>query len=295
MEKNRRVSLIRYHTGEVRLVWRVLMAVVVYVTAAILLRFIPIFLRTVIQTNRGIDKQEALEASKAIVFEHPIWSTTIGIINALISFLLVWFLMRVIEKRSFTWKDVGLDWRRGSLLCLAIGALIALFIYVNGIILDRVLGSSIPTMETFLASVTISTVVRNIALWIPMGFSEELLFRGYIQTRLVERCGGIWGILIGSVVFTLLHLLGRELSPVTIFNGVILWGAVGALYYWSSSLYLVGMFHGIANVLLNTLHFKSSDSASIIVHVLVLLLIVVVGRYSTKSYHTHSDREVSDN
>jgi membrane protease YdiL (CAAX protease family) len=220
-----------------------------------------------------MDRQDALEAAKAIVFEHPIWSTAIGIINGLMSLPIVWFLMKVIEKRSFAWKDVGLDWRRSSLLSLAFGALLALFMYVAVTVVDRILGSSIPTIETALAGLTVFAVVRNFALWIPMGFGEEVLFRGYIQTRLIERYRAVWGILIGSIVFTLLHLPFHQLSPVTIFSGVILFAAVGALYHWSRSLYLVGMFHGVANILLNTLPFEASEVGGLIVHVLALLLI----------------------
>jgi len=283
MEKHGRATFIRYRTGEVRLVWRILMAVLIYVAVAFVLRFIPIFLSTVIQSSRGIDKQEALEASKAIVFEHPIWSTTIGIINALMSFLLVWFLMKVIEKRRFTLKGVGLEWRRNSLLCLVFGALLALLIYVAGVVVNRVLGFSIPTMDSFLAGVTVSAVIRNFALYIPMGFSEEVLFRGYVQSRLVERHGAVRGILIGSIVFTLLHMLAGSMSPVTIISGVILWAAVGTLYYWSRSLYLVGMFHGVANILLNTLPVEGGDAAGVIVHTIALLLIIVVGLRRSKS------------
>ena len=283
MKMNGRATFIHYRTGEVRLVWRILMAVLIYVAIAFLLRFIPIFLSTVIQSSRGIDKQEALEASKAMVFEHPIWSTAIGIINALTSFLLVWFLIKVIEKCSFTLKDVGLDWRRKSLLYLAFGAFLALLIYVTSIIFNRVLGSSIPTMDTFLAGVTFFAVIRNFVLYIPMAFGEEVLFRGYIQTRLVERHGAVWGILIGSIVFTMLHMLVRPLSPVTILSGVILWAVVGTLYHWSRSLYLVGMFHGIANVLLNTLPIEGSDAAGLIVHAIAFLLIIVVGFRRSKS------------
>jgi membrane protease YdiL (CAAX protease family) len=289
MEKNEQVSVIRYRTGEVRLVWRVLIAVMLWLAVVFLLRFIPIFLSTAIQAGRGMDRQDALEAAKAIVFEHPIWSTTIGVINGLMSLPLVWFLMRIIENSSFTWKDVGLDWRSNSFLCLAFGALLALFLYFAGTVIDRVLGYSIPAMDTVLAGLTISTVVRNFALWIPMGFGEEVLFRGYIQTRLVERHGALWGILIGSIVFTLLHLLVSPLSPVTIFSGVILWAAVGALYHWSRSLYLVGMFHGAANILLNTLHFEGSDAAGLIVHTIALLLIIVVGLRRSKSFRITSD------
>ena len=69
MDKNEQVSFIRYRTGEVRLVWRVLIAVVVYLAVVFLLRFIPIFLSTALQASRGIDRQDALEAAKAIVFE----------------------------------------------------------------------------------------------------------------------------------------------------------------------------------------------------------------------------------
>jgi membrane protease YdiL (CAAX protease family) len=231
-----------------------------------------------------MDRQDALEAARALVFEHPIWSTTLGIINALMSFLLVWFLIRVIEKRNFAWKDVGLDWRRNSLLCLTFGVLLALLMYVAEAIVDhRVVGSSVPTIDTFLAGLTVSAVVRNLAVWIPMGFSEEVLFRGYVQTRLVERLGAIRGILIGSIVFTLLHLLVRPISPVTIVSAVILWAAIGTLYHLSRSLYLVGTFHAVANTLLNVFPSDRSHVAGLIVHAVALLLIVVVGLYTVRS------------
>jgi membrane protease YdiL (CAAX protease family) len=277
MEKSGHGSLIRYHTGEIRLIWKILIAVVIYVAVAILLRFIPIFLITMFNASRGIDRQEALKAAKSLVFEHPTWSITIGIVNALMSFLLVWFLIIVFEKRDFAWKDVGLNWRRNSLLSLVLGTLLALLVYIAGAVVDhRVLGGSIPTFENFLVAVTVSAVVRNLAVWIPMGFSEEIFFRGYVQTRLVERQGAPFGILIGSIIFTLLHLLGRPLSPATIFSGVILWAAVGTLYHWSKSVYLVGMFHGIMNSLLNVLPSERSETAGLIVHILLLLLTVVI-------------------
>jgi membrane protease YdiL (CAAX protease family) len=288
-ERSSRISVIKYRNGEVRLVWRIIIAIVISVAIAFLLRFIPIFLSTALQASRGMDRQDALDAAKAVVFEHPIWSTAIGAINGLMFLPLVWFLTKVIEKRRIVWKDVGLDWRRNSLLSLTFGALLALFMYVAGTVVDRILGSSIPTMETLLAGLTVSVVVRNFALYIPMGFGEELLFRGYIQTRLVDRLGTLWGILIGSVVFTLPHLLFRPLSPVTILSAVILWAAVGTLYHWTGSLYLVGMFHAVANILMNVLPSDRSEAAGLIVHLLALSLIVVLCRRTSKSYRPSSN------
>jgi len=89
MGKSEQGSFIRYRTGEIRVAWKVLIAVVLYVAIAVLLRFIPIFLITALDASRGMDRQDALEAAKALVFEDPIWSVVLGIVNALASFLLV--------------------------------------------------------------------------------------------------------------------------------------------------------------------------------------------------------------
>jgi hypothetical protein len=125
------MSIVKYRTGQVRIAWRVTIGVVAYVAVAFLLRFIPIFVGTVFQAGRGIDRQDALAAAKTLVFEHPIWSTAIGIVNGLMSLVLVWFLIRAIEKRAFAWKDVGLDWRRNSPVSAAFGLLLALLTFVG--------------------------------------------------------------------------------------------------------------------------------------------------------------------
>jgi membrane protease YdiL (CAAX protease family) len=283
MERKKLVSIIKYRTGEVRLIWRILIALMLWLAIVFLLRFIPIFLYTAIQSGRGVDRPEAIQVAKAIVFEHTIWSTVIGVINGLMSLPVVWFLMIAIEKCTFSWKKVGLNWRSNSLLSLAFGAFLALLIYFASIVIDLILGSSMPTMDTVLAGLTFSAVIRNLILYIPMGFGEEILFRSYVQSQLVERYGALWGILVGSIIFTLLHMLVNPLSPVTILSGIILWTAVGTLYHWSRSLYLVGMFHGIANTLLNTLPFEGSNMASLIMHALTLLLILVIGHYTVIS------------
>jgi membrane protease YdiL (CAAX protease family) len=202
---------------------------------------------------------------------------------------LVWFLIRLVERHRFAWKDVGLDWRRNSLLSLAYGVLLALIIYVANKMAGQAFGSSIPAANTILAGLTMSTVMQKLALYIPMGFGEELVFRGYLQSRLVERLGAIWGILIASVAFTMLHLLFTPLSPIILFSGVILWVTIGALYHWSKSLYLVGMFHATANVLDNTLALDGSDAASLIVHSLALLFVVIFALRKSRVSSIHSN------
>lgn len=59
---------------------------------------------------------------------------------------------------------------------------------------------------------TIAEAGGAVLLWITLGIAvaaglgEEFLFRGYMQSRLVERFGAAWGIAITSVAFALLHM-----------------------------------------------------------------------------------------
>jgi hypothetical protein len=234
-------------------------------------------------------QEEALASAKAIVFEDPVWSTVIGILNGLMSLPLVWFLIEVIERRRFTWKTVGLDWRRNSLSTLAFGALLALLLYAADKVVGQAFGASIPAVDIILAGLTIPILIQKVVLWLAMGFGEEVVFRGYVQTRLVERYGALWGILIASVVFTLLHQISYSLSPVTIISGVMLSVTFGALYHWSKSLYLVGMLHAMMNILLNTLHLEDTEISGLIVHALALSLVVVVALRRSRASSVRSN------
>ena len=285
------MSIIRDMTGEVRLIWRVLIIITLFVAVAFLLRFIPIILYTGIMVSSGMDNDAALASAKTIVFEDPVWSTVIAILNGFMGLLLTWFLVRFIERRKFTWQSVGLDWRNNSLSLLALGALLALLMYFVEKVVGQAFGSSIPPVNIIMAGFSIAILIQKFALYLAMGFGEEIVFRGYLQTMLVERYGALWGILITSITFTLVHLGFMSLSLVTIISAVMLWVTIGALYHWSKSLYLVGMFHGIANTLLNTLHLEGTEVGGLIVHALALLLVIVfalrrsrascVGRHKT--------------
>lgn len=76
-----------------------------------------------------------------------------------------------------------------------------------------------------------------LAIGIGPGLGEELLFRGYIQTRLLERHAPAVAILVSSLLFGLMHMDPLQ-STLTVFMGVYLgflvhrfgslWPAVGA-------------------------------------------------------------------
>ncbi|NIR02101.1 MAG: hypothetical protein GTN78_18220, partial [Gemmatimonadales bacterium] len=81
--------------------WRLLTIVVLSVVVAVVLRFIPIVIYTGILVRSGIAREGALATAKQAVFEGPVWSTVLGVLNAAMYFLLVWFLVRVVERGGF--------------------------------------------------------------------------------------------------------------------------------------------------------------------------------------------------
>jgi membrane protease YdiL (CAAX protease family) len=257
------MPIIRNDAGEIKLAWRLILVILLYVAVSVLLRLIPISLLTASLVRDGMTQGRALEKANTIILEDPVWSVVIGIISGLMGLLIVWFLVHVVERSKFTWKEVGLDWRGNSSLFILVGTLLAFLLYITYIFIEYLLGSFDSSKSTPLMG---------------MGFGEEIVFRGYVQTRVVARFGAIWGILITAAVFVLLHQISYSLSPLTILSGTMLWITVGALYHLSKSLYLVGMFHGIMNTLLNTLNLGVTDIGGMAVHALALLILIVVWR-----------------
>ncbi len=79
--------------------------------------------------------------------------------------------------------------------------------------------------ETALTSQGIGSIIMTLALLVLVHpIAEELLFRGYVQTRLRERWGPLAGIAITSLVFGFYHLPDRALFGV-IFGAYLGWVA----------------------------------------------------------------------
>jgi membrane protease YdiL (CAAX protease family) len=269
-------------TGEYRLVWRLVLIILLFVAMQVLVRLIPIGLLTVFKVKAGVTHSSAVESARTIVFEDPFWSTLIGVIVGLLGFLIVWFLVHLVEKSAYTSKAIGLGWRRNSPYMILWGALLAFILFIAYTLLARFFGSPNVSVSTLFRGVRFTGFLQKFILFMAMGFGEEVVFRAYVQARLVSRIGVIWGVLGTALAFTLLHQLSYQLSPITILSGVLLWTTFGALYYLSKSLYLVGIFHGMMNTLLNTINIEVGDIPVLIVHALALLALIISVRFNKR-------------
>ena len=274
--------MLKTPTGEYRLVWRLILIVLLFVAMQVLVRLIPISLLTVFMVKSGATHSSAAENARSIVFDNPFWSTVIGMLVGLLGFLIVRFLVHRVERSEFTSKSIGLDWRRNSPYMILWGVLLAFILFIAYMLLARVFGSPNASVSTLFRGVRFTGFLQKFILFMAMGFGEEVVFMAYVQTRLVSRIGVIWGVLSTALVFTLLHQLSYQLSPITILSGVLLWTTFGALYYLSKSLYLVGVFHGMMNTLLNTVRFAVGNIPILIVHALALLALIIFVRLNKR-------------
>lgn len=276
------MSLFKNESGQVRLVWRLILIILLYTTGAVLLRFLPIRILTAYLVGDGITHAIALEKATELIIQNPVWSTSLGLLFGSLGLLIVWVLITKVEKSTFRWKAVGLEWKHNSFLMILLGALIALLIYFGYILTRRLVKPTEIAQIPIRIGVSIPIFFHKLFLFLIMGFGEEIVFRGYIQTRGVKQLGATWGILLTAVIFVLLHQVFYSLSLITILSGMLLWFAIGLLFLFSKSLYLSITFHGVMNTLMNTLDSTFDDTDSLIMHAFLFFCVIVFGIITKK-------------
>ena len=86
------------------------------------------------------------------------------------------------------------------------------------------------------------------------GVVEEMVFRGMIMKALEKRWGKIVAIIIPSVIFALIHVIGRDLNIIDILILLVAGTSVGIMFslivYESGSVWSSALVHGTWNVIM---------------------------------------------
>jgi membrane protease YdiL (CAAX protease family) len=84
-------------------------------------------------------------------------------------------------------------------------------------------------------------LVTLLAISILIGFTEELLMRGYLFTRLEQLLRSTWvAVLLSSVVFGLMHWFG---GPLMVCNAFLIGIVYGIAFAWARTLWPVVIAH----------------------------------------------------
>jgi membrane protease YdiL (CAAX protease family) len=167
-----------------------------------------------------------------LLFRQTFWPLIISI-PLLIT---VWVLARNL---NLTLKDVGLV--GGSVRSQLPVALFGIFLGF----LEYVILRPNPIVE---APTVGNMLVPGIILVMFTGFTEELIFRGFLQTIATRCMGALQGVLYVSILFTLMHIAyGSAIEMLYVFCVALLYGII---FYRTKTLWGVMLSHGVANVVL---------------------------------------------
>lgn len=164
----------------------------------------------------------------------------------------VLFFCRIIEGRRFRTMSFR---KQGAVVQYLLGLLVGFVLFTALIGLGLVFGG-LRFDGVMLESGSVPAVIVMFCGYLLQGMSEEVMCRGYLMTTIMRHRGPVWGILINSVVFSLLHLENPGFGILAFLNitlfGVLeslyvlrtdnLWGACAVHSIWN---FVQGNFYGL--------------------------------------------------
>ena len=178
--------------------------------------------------------------------------------------------------KSFSWKKllkeilIGLGFAIiGVILVFLVSLMLEILVELMfGIEIIQDITGSGEDLEGLYANMDIFTLILLvITMFLVIGTTEEILFRGFMQKGLVRTTGKIWGILITAIVFSLIHiitifLLAENLAGILVsfilnfFPYLTISLLLGLVYFWrKENLIAVIITHGAYDSILIILGF----------------------------------------
>lgn len=245
-KKKSMVKLFRYESGEIRDIWIILLILIALFAVIIVSRIITILVADVFYMGYGLSPEQALEQAKTLALETGEWQTFSEALVFFGSLVVVFILMKKVDNQQVTWQALGLAWKSESIFMFSGGLLLYSGLFFTALGLGTLRGA-IQLTSTSAFSFTVLLVL----VWcIFNAFWQELIFRAYLQPRLIQHHGIILGILLATVIFVFIHVLDRPLTLTEFFTGCTIFFLIGLLYYITGSLYLAGGMHTAGNFLL---------------------------------------------
>ncbi|MCR5618428.1 MAG: ABC transporter permease [Clostridiales bacterium] len=98
-----------------------------------------------------------------------------------------------------------------------------------------------------LGSGNIKLFVFYILMWIPQGFSEELMFRGYMMPRLSPRFGKAFAVFFSSFLFALFHAMNKGFTFLALINLILIAAAYALICLYTDSILMTSATHSVWN------------------------------------------------
>ncbi|MFW9966950.1 MAG: lysostaphin resistance A-like protein [Candidatus Thorarchaeota archaeon] len=284
-------GVLRTGTGELRYLWKFSLVFILLLVLIVISRILLILAVQQAFILQGTPSDIAFQNSQVFVAETSEGQAIASSLDLLFTLLLVFFLATRIEKRDFCLTDLGLNPQRNTLPYVGLGLVIGCILFLGAAMFGVLFGTLEPPLSPNLNQWPIlSTLVASIAFYILNSFWQEIVFRGYLQTRAVEEYGRLAGVMSVTIVFVVFHGLVQTLTLYGILTGLLLFSFIGLLYDKTRSLYLVGVIHAVLNFLPALFNTWWQGLEAIITYGIALALLVLLTLRSEQGVEPVNDR-----
>ena len=180
----------------------------------------------------------------ALIGGIPSWLVVpIELSSGIVFILATWFVAGTIEERSL--KSLGFH------------RLMTKGLYIKGWLIGIVLVLVVYGLNVLLARVTSQwnqwhtlAMILYVVGFAIQGLGEEVLCRGYLMNNISSYWGPVWGIVLNSLLFSLLHFFNPAVSFIALLNVFLAGVLFSVIFYYNDSIWFVGAIHSAWNFML---------------------------------------------
>ena len=222
------------------------------------MNFTPIFLLII-----------AYSFMQGILFEY-VFKSLVGynIISVLCSYIfsagILLFFVKYFEKTTYDYFGFS---KENNLVAIKAGFGLAIFSVV-GVVAILLISNNISL--TLSNDFKTSTIIILIILVLIQGFLEEIVFRGYLMTRLAAKKGKWVAIILSSLFYLVFRMSNPTTSKLDLINIFLISIVMSLLYWYFDNILVIAIFHAFWNCIsgvifgFNLSGIKVSDSIFVV-------------------------------
>lgn len=199
------------------------------------MNFTPIFLLII-----------AYSFMQGILFEY-VFKSLVGynIISVLCSYIfsagILLFFVKYFEKTTYDYFGFS---KENNLVAVKAGVGLAIFSVV-GVVAILLISNNISLKLS--NDFKISTIIILIILVLIQGFLEEIVFRGYLMTRLAAKKGKWVAIILSALFYLVFRMSNPTTSKLDLINIFLISIVMSLLYWYFDNILVIAIFHAFWN------------------------------------------------
>ena len=269
---------------EVRAIWILILLPCLLLSAILLIDNLQSLLIGIGYTARGDSFTAGWNATQNLRSKSMEWRTLNLTLIAFCYVFTAWFLRKKVERKRFSLNELGFKWEKNSFILLMSGFVV----FSCLIVVSQIMASLRGAVEFDFSPIDFTlrgNVVYGIFVYLIYAiidaFTQEILFRGYLQTKMVQNFGPAIGIAFTSIYFMALHLLVQKFAVTEFIAAVFVMGFAGLIFHYTKSIYFAGTLHMSINFmyrLTDAFHYENSNIDIAFVFLLAIMTSIIIFR-----------------